>query len=80
MSSGAEVEIVDAPSQRSQEGIMLFTFDEMWTARAQDVLNSQGVGAIMVDEDELEVRDEEDAQDAIGILKRYQIPFEVAED
>ncbi len=59
--------------------IIRFERDDL-AVRGQDVLNSQGIGAIMVDEDELEVRDDKDAQDAIGILKRYCIPFEVAED
>ncbi len=61
--------------------LLLFNGRDDLAVRAQDVLNSHGIGAVLMDEDELEIRgDDEDAQAALEILKRNRIPFEVAED
>jgi hypothetical protein len=79
---GLRVERLTNSSHGEEERAMNDTWlvvtilDEGLTARAQDVINAQGIGVVMVDDDEIEIRgDADDVKAALDILRRHGIPF-----
>jgi hypothetical protein len=60
----------------TNDWLVVTILDEGLTARAQDVINAQGIGVVMVDDDEIEIRgDANDVRAALEILRRHGIPF-----